>query len=506
MDAQQQDPGAWGAQPPGGLLRAFAGVPMSQFLKVAVPLTVVFLLAFALEYRAEVGADRARLLTQETSAIQRGVRRAERELEIATGDLHLVADLVTAALDDEAPDALGALERNLLAFVRRRPDYLQARFIGATGREILRAENTLGGPRITPESELQDEGGRSYFTDTRRLEPGEVFVSPMDLDVERGAREEPYKPVVHLVTPVDDAAGQRRGIVVLSAHGGHYLRAFGPTTDETGIQRIIVNSDGYWLQYRPELDWGFVLEHGRSFARTFPDVWPELLASPQGRAESNEGLFYFGTFTPRRPAASTDAEAHEPHFWMFISLVPRQFLDEIAVRVATPLLVIAMPVFFALLVISWLWAASSQRRRLAGEALRSLEEVRSAMMNAALDAIVVMDETGTALEFNPSAQRIFGYKRDEVRGKLVADLVIPRAYRETHRLALQDYLVTGEGRIIDKHVTDMTGIRKSGEEFPVELTVCPVTVAGRRLFYGFLRDLSESGRREVDARPEGPSS
>jgi hypothetical protein len=64
---------------------------------------------------------------------------------------------------------------------------------------------------------------------------------------------------------------------------------------------------------------------------------------------------------------------------------------------------------------------------------------------------------------------------------------------------LEHYLETGEGPIIDKHVEEITGIRKGGEEFPVELTVCPIMVAGKQFFYGFLRDLSESGRREVTA-------
>ena len=125
-------------------------------------------------------------------------------------------------------------------------------------------------------------------------------------------------------------------------------------------------------------------------------------------------------------------------------------------------------------------------------------------MTAALDGIVVMDESGTTLEFNPSAQKIFGYTLEEARGELVADLIIPPAHRETHRLGLERYLATGEGRIIDKHILELTAIRKGGEEFPIELTVCsPVRVAGERVFLGFLRDLSESGRKKVEADAQG---
>jgi PAS domain S-box-containing protein len=479
---------------------------MKLFLSVVLPLTAVFLLAFVLEYRAEVRAGRARLLAQETAVIQRGVRWVERELEIATSDLHFIADLVAGAIGDGSLDRLAPLERSALAFVRSRPGYFQIRFIDATGHEVVDVEKSTGAPRITPKSELQDKSNRSYFTDTMRLEPGEVFVSRMDLNVERGVLEKPYKPVVRLATPIDDAAGQRRGVVVLNAHGGRFLRAFEPNTNEAGVQRMIVDSEGYWLQHRPEVEWGMALEHGRSFQRTFPEVWAQLLVRPQDGVEAGEGLFYFDAVTLRASASSDDAYAREPQFWMFISLVPRRLLDDIAAQAATPLLVIAMPLYFVLLVVGWALAAALQRRRLADEALRSLDAVRSAMMRAALDGIVVMDRTGTTLEFNRSAQEIFGYTREEVRGRSVAELIIPPAHREAHRMGLEHYLATGEGPIIDKHIDELTAIRKGGEEFPVELTVCPVMVAGKQLFCGFLRDLSKTGGSETAADSQGASS
>jgi PAS domain S-box-containing protein len=113
-----------------------------------------------------------------------------------------------------------------------------------------------------------------------------------------------------------------------------------------------------------------------------------------------------------------------------------------------------------------------------------------------------MDEAGNTLEFNPAAQQIFGYTFDEARGKLVADLIIPPAHREEHRLGLERYLATGEGRIVDQHIGELTGVRKDGSEIPVELTICPMTVAGTRLFCGFLRDLSEPEPKPAEA--EGP--
>jgi PAS domain S-box-containing protein len=488
MDPKQHD--WWSADEPvsKGLLQDLTKVSVPRYLAIVAPLTLVFMLGFLLEYRAEVGAEQARFLTQETSIIQRAVRRIQREVEIASGDLFFVADLVAESIDDDSPIALEALPRSLLALVRHRPGYFQARYIDAAGQEIIRVESAGEEPRITPAGELQNKSDRSYFNEAMRLEAGNVLVSPMELNVERGTVEEPHRPVVRLATPIDDGEGRRRGIVVLNTHGDRFLRAFERNSDGAGVQRMIVDPDGYWLQHRPEVEWGFVLEHGRSFQRTFPDVWEQMVAGQPGPIESSDGLFYFETVSQRPSAARADTHVHG--FWILISLVPRELLDGIAVRSATRLLVIAMPLLFTLLLIGWLLAAALERRRAAYEAVQRLERVRSKLMTAALDGIVVMNEKGIALEFNPMAQRIFGYSLEEVRGELVSDLIIPEAHRESHRVGLEHYLATGEGPIIDKHIDELTAMRKGGAEFPVELTVCPMVIAGKQLFFGFLRDLT----------------
>lgn len=497
MDTQQQ--GSWWAAPQrrDGLLHGLASVPASQYVKVLVPLMAVFFLAFFLEFRAEVGAERAQLLTQESSIVQGVVRRVERGMEIATSDLRFVSELVAKAIEQEGPERIAMLEQSALSFVRHRSGYDQIRFIGASGREIVRVEHGSGGPQITARGELQDKSARGYFADTMAIETGQVFISAMDPNMEHGVVEVPYKPVVRLATPIDDAAGRRRGVVVLNVHGSHFVGNFGSDDDANGIRRMIVDSDGYWVHRKSEAP-GAEFEYGTNFERRFRDVWPRLLAISQGWVESADAYFFVDTVVSPASEPSPGREAARLPDLKIISLVPRQLLDKLAVEVATPLLVFATPLFFVLAAIGSLMASARERRRLAEEELRSLEALKTAMMTAALDAIVVMDETGTTLEFNPSAQEIFGYSLEEARGKLVADLIIPPDFRERHRLGLERYLETGVGTIAGKHVPEMRGLRKNGEEFPVELTVCPVEVRGRQFFYGFLRDLSASEDGEAD--------
>jgi PAS domain S-box-containing protein len=489
MDAQRHDPWSIDVRPAGGLRHDLARVSMPRFLGVMLPLSVLFALGFVFEYRAAVGADRARFLTRETSVIQRGVRRAQRELEVTTGDLLFVGDLAAAALADGS-NRLGRLEGSLRALLGRRPSYQRIQLIGSAGQEILRVENASRGAPSARKRNVETGIDASTIATALHLGSGEVVVSPMEPDLQREALGGAHRPVLRLATPIDDDAGQRRGVVVLSAYAADSLRAFERDAGEMDVERMIVDSGGSWLRYQPDLEWGFALERGRSFEQTFPEVFEQMTARRKGRIESSDGLFHFEVVSPA--PARAGAEARDPGLWTFISLVPRQVLDDIMVRVATRLVVIAMPAYFLLLAIGWLLAAAFERRRTTEEALRNLERVRNAMMRAALDAIVVMDETGTTLEFNPMAQQIFGYTLEEARGKPVADLIIPPKHREAHHQGLTHYLATGEGPIIDKHIDGLTAIRKGGAELPVELTVCPINVGGKRLFFGFLRDLSGS--------------
>ncbi len=497
MDARQQQSWREGEQQSEGLFQGLANVPIWQFAKILLPLTIAFLIFIFLEYRAQVGMGHARLLTHEAAVIQEGARGVESGLAIATSDLSYVVELVAVAIEDDTPERFAELQRSTLAFLRNRPGYFQIRFIDAAGRERLRIEDTPNGPRVTPEGELQDKSGRSYFSETMRLQSGELFVSPMESNLEKGV-EEPHRPVVRLATPIDSAAGARRGIVILNAHGAYFMRAFEHGSDDTGAQRSIVDSGGDWVEQQRDAEWSAESGRGRSFQQAFPEIWIQALAKSRGWMENSEGLFYVDSVTPPAAASNPSGKGRELPAWMYISFLPRRLLDDLAIEVATPLLVIATPTYFGLMLIGSLLASAIHRRKLADQEMRDLEQLKRAMLTAALDAIVVMDEKGRTLEFNPAAQEIFGYTLEEARGQLVADLIIPPQDREKHRLGLEYYLETGEGHIIGKRVTEICGIRKSGEEFPVELTICPVMVTGKHFFYGFLRDLSEFDRKETE--------
>lgn len=138
----------------------------------------------------------------------------------------------------------------------------------------------------------------------------------------------------------------------------------------------------------------------------------------------------------------------------------------------------------------------SERKRWQGALLQSAEELRDgearmrAILEAALDSIVTMDGSGAITEFNPAAERTFGYSRAEALGKPMADLLIPPGLREQHNAGIERYRATGVGPILGKRL-ELVAQRADGSEFPVELTVVETRSNGEPLFTAYVRDITE---------------
>jgi two-component system sensor kinase FixL len=139
------------------------------------------------------------------------------------------------------------------------------------------------------------------------------------------------------------------------------------------------------------------------------------------------------------------------------------------------------------------------------ESIQASEEhteaaAESAMLRSILDtvpdAMVVIDQHGTILQFSNAAERLFGWRAQEACGQNVRALM-PSPYREQHDGYLTRYLATGDARIIGVGRV-VVGKRRNGSTFPMELSVGEINQNGQRLFTGFVRDLTE--RQQTHAR------
>jgi len=133
----------------------------------------------------------------------------------------------------------------------------------------------------------------------------------------------------------------------------------------------------------------------------------------------------------------------------------------------------------------------------ANEELRNEIGEKAAILDSALDCIVTIDHKGCITEFNPAAESTFGYRRDEVVGKLLADVIIPASLREKHRRGFARYLATGESRVLGKRF-EMTAVRANGSELPVEIAITRIPLDGPPSFTGYLRDITD--RKEAEEK------
>jgi PAS domain S-box-containing protein len=138
------------------------------------------------------------------------------------------------------------------------------------------------------------------------------------------------------------------------------------------------------------------------------------------------------------------------------------------------------------------------RRRVEG-AVRRAEALRGAVLESALDCVVTMNHEGRIVEFNPAAEQTFGYRREDVVGQPVADVLLPEQLRDQHRKGLARYLETGESTILGRRL-ELVGRRSDGSEFPIEVSIVRIGTEEPPIFAGYLRDLTARKRGEESSR------
>jgi len=128
-------------------------------------------------------------------------------------------------------------------------------------------------------------------------------------------------------------------------------------------------------------------------------------------------------------------------------------------------------------------------------AVRTNEEKRTLIMNAALDAIICIDTKGMITFWNPQAEKIFGWKEEEIMGKLLSAIIIPAPYAAMHDKGIENYLKTGKGPALNV-LLQLKAINRAGIEFPIELTVLPIKQGDEEFFCAFIRDITERVRAQ----------
>lgn len=136
-------------------------------------------------------------------------------------------------------------------------------------------------------------------------------------------------------------------------------------------------------------------------------------------------------------------------------------------------------------------------RKHAEETLRASEERTRMILDTANDPFITINPRGEILDWNRQAESVFGWTRAGAMGRILSETIIPPQHREAHDRGLRDFLVTGNGPVLNTR-TELTALRRDGSEFPIELLVWPIRTGGVLTISAFVRDITE--RKQAEER------
>ena len=438
------------------------------FLRLFLPL-VVLVTGFAFLYgQAEIERELSRLKSQETLSIGLGNGALSRNLQGLTNDLVFLATLraTRAVVNEPTPQNIRHLEEDFSNFSRSMAIYDQLRWIDETGMEIVRVDYVFGKATVIPANQLQNKGQRYFFTDTFKLNPGEIFISPLDLNVEQDRIEIPYKPMLRLATPVTDQNGVKRGIVIMNYFGRVMLDSFAAQTGNIIDHAMLLNSEGYWLKSSKTSDeWGFMFKRSDlTLAKAAPLAWAEIISADSGQKTMPDGLWTWQTVYPLHAGqdlhtSTTEAFARSRgevesnrYFWKSVAHVPADFLSTVYQTIWLKITLVSALLLSLLAFISWKLTTAWSKHAVAEDEVRQLnfgleqlvaertqelqskvteldteiferkaaqEELQLAagVFTHALEGIMITTPDATIIDVNDAFTRITGYSREDAIGQ-----------------------------------------------------------------------------------------
>ena len=278
------------------------------------------------------------------------------------------------------------LTTDYLTYLKVRRNYGQLRLIDGQGEERIRVERDEGKLVKVPAGQLQNKRSSEYFAKAMQAAKGEVYISELELNIEHGQIEVPYKPVIRLATPFFDEAGTKQGIVIVNLIADRWLKGLSPRSQPSLGQLMLLHHQGGWLYgVEEERRWGSVLDERRQhiFPGSYLAVWEQMQEHSAGIIQAPAGLYVYQKLNVldhpgldamnQRVGAmpSGRTELQPPHWWL-VSIIDSTVFEQGLVKVRNLLLMVSL--FFAVLTgIGILLFAHTLKKRI--EAERKLHQL-----------------------------------------------------------------------------------------------------------------------------------
>ncbi|MCI5145195.1 MAG: PAS domain-containing sensor histidine kinase [Candidatus Electrothrix sp. AR3] len=331
----------------------------AMFLKRIIPAFFLLLTGVYFYVGMELKHEIHRLQNQETLYVGQGIGTLSHSLETISKDLFYLVDQksLLERVVNPTPKNRDHLAQDFINFSNHRRLYYQIRWLDNTGMERVRVEYFPDGPEKITEQSLQDKSNRYYFTETLKLNPGEAFISPLDLNIEHGEIDPPFKPTIRAATPIVHL-GKKYGILIFNYSAQEMLKHFTETTAAIQDHVSILNHEGYWIVGpNPAEEWGFMFNQKKmTLAHRSPEAWLEIQRQEKGTLLNQKGLWVWSTVYPLRNQGYTISSVHQKadsYHWKVVSHVDNQAIANIKKAIWLKPMIITILLLIAVLCSAW---------------------------------------------------------------------------------------------------------------------------------------------------------
>jgi diguanylate cyclase (GGDEF)-like protein/PAS domain S-box-containing protein len=395
--------------------------------------------ALILYHQAQVFEKRemVRLQEEESVEVARGILEAK--IINCEKDISFLVEHAEDAVQ-LFPDRLSSHLTELFRdFARVHQKYGQVRMLDPSGREAIRVNLVDGEPQTVPAHELQDKSSQPYYEETLELEEGEVYVSDLDLNIENGRLERPFRPTLRFASPVFGEGNELRGIVVLNYNASRILAQVNLIEENSPNEPdfLLVNREGHFLLgAQSDSEWGFALEEraDQTFEKYYGSAWQSVRKADDGHLLYEEGLLVFAPlFEPRAAGKepiiaeaaaiggsalrTDDDQPYSEDSWLLVSHVSEADFDMLLDPLHRRFLVFLMSGAIALAAASAGLSYALFRSHKAAVHIRKSEQYLREVLDAMGSGVLVVDrETSRIADANAVAAHMLGYAEDELIG------------------------------------------------------------------------------------------
>lgn len=300
-------------------LKSFAII----FVALVVFLGAISMLFAAWDQRLQAERNRA----DASFAVDRSVQYIQSFVEAAASDIRIVAqDRLLPELIDGKASAAADIVADFEVYLTEKPAITQLRLLDVHGMETVRVDRIGDEVVVLDPEELQDKSSRYYFQNAIGLSPDGIYLSALDLNLEHGVVQEPWRPVLRLAVPVAGADGRTAGLVVMNLAADSLIAEIEGQRYANGQSIALLNDGGYWLTGgAPQDRWGFVFGTDATLAKTDPELWRQIQAFGTGTFVLRGAEYTVATVWPSdvlaRARAGLDFH-HADEEWIVLAEVP----------------------------------------------------------------------------------------------------------------------------------------------------------------------------------------